>query len=266
MISRDRFGSGLTQDGMQLRIPGLATLCSAFLFLTGAAQTAQTVDYPNSRLRALEVDEGARPLVLLHGFASSPQEWLPFVATIRRPPATHLVFPEGPDVQADGRGRGWWPLDLASHRDGTGLPDLSRTRPAGLAAAAARVETLLEEITTRVGGRPGDVVLGGFSQGAMVSAEIAFRSDTPLKALILLAPTVIDEPSWRDGIPLRRGLPVFIAHGRQDEVLPFSASARLAETLRTAGLTVTWVPFDGAHDIPRPIVDALSEFLAGVDR
>ena len=79
----------------------------------------------------------------------------------------------------------------------------------------------------------------------MVSAEIAFRSDTPLKALILLSPTVIDEPSWRDGIPLRRGLPVFIAHGRQDEVLPFSTSARLAETLRTAGLKVTWVPFDG---------------------
>ena len=109
-------------------------------------------------------------------------------------------------------------------------------------------------------------MLGGFSQGAMVSAEIAFRSDTPLKALILLSPTVVDEPSWRDGIPLRRGLPVFIAHGRQDEVLPFSASARLAETLRTAGLNVTWVPFDGAHDIPRPVVDALNEFLASVAR
>ena len=105
------------------------------------------------------------------------------------------------------------------------------------------------------GSRPGDVLLGGFSQGGMVSAEIAFRSDTPLKALILLSPTVVDEPSWRDGIPLRRGLPVFIAHGRQDEVLPFSASARLAETLRTAGLSVTWVPFDGGHDIPRPVVD-----------
>ena len=114
------------------------------------------------------------------------------------------------------------------------------------------METLLEEITTRAGSRPGDVLLGGFSQGAMVSAEIAFRSDTPLKALILLSPTVVDEPSWRDGIPLRRGLPVFIAHGRQDEVLPFSASARLAETLRTAGLNVTWVPFDGEHDIRGP--------------
>ena len=118
---------------------------------------------------------------------------------------------------------------------------------------------MLEEITARDGSRPGTCFSGGFSQGGMVSAEIAFRSDTPLKALILLSPTVIDEPSWRDGIPLRRGLPVFIAHGRQDEVLPFSASARLAETLRTAGLNVTWVPFDGAHDIPRPVVDALNE-------
>jgi phospholipase/carboxylesterase len=59
---------------------------------------------------------------------------------------------------------------------------------------------------------------------------------------------------------------VFIAHGRQDEVLPFSSSARLAETLRTAGLDVTWVPFDGAHEIPRPVADALGEFLTHLDR
>ena len=73
---------------MRLRIPGIVTLCCAAPVLAGAGQTAQTVEYPNSRLRALEVDEGTRPLVLLHGFASSPQEWMPFVATIRRPPAT----------------------------------------------------------------------------------------------------------------------------------------------------------------------------------
>lgn len=249
-----------------MRLPGSAMLCCACLLLTAARQTPQTVDYPNSRLRAVEMDEGARTLVLLHGFASSPDDWLPLLATIRRPPGTHLIFPEGPDVQANGRARGWWPLDLASHRDSSGLPDLSRTRPAGLASAAARVETLLEEATTRTGSRPADVILGGFSQGAMVSAEVAFRSDTPLKALILLSPTVVDEPSWRDGIPSRRGLPVFIAHGRADDVLPFSASARLAETLRTAGLRVTWLPFDGSHEIPRSVLDALGEFLASLDR
>lgn len=250
---------------MPSRLRGFAILGCASLLLAAARQTPQTVDYAGSRLRAVEVDEGTRPLVLLHGFSSSPQDWLPFVTVIRRPPGVHLIFPEGPDVQADGRRRGWWPLDLASHRDGTGLPDLSRTRPAGLATAAARVSTLLEEITARTGARPAELILGGFSQGAMVSAEIAFRSDTPLKALILLSPTVVDEPSWRDGIPVRHGLPVFIAHGRQDDVLPFSSSARLAETLRTAGLRVTWLPFDGGHEIPRTVVDALSEFLAGLD-
>lgn len=251
---------------MRLRLLGIACFSCLSMVLAGSGPPPRTVEYPEARLRALEVDEGARPLVLLHGYGSAPQQWLPFVGTIRRSPAIRLIFPEGPDVGADGRGRGWWPLDLASHRDSTGLPDLSRTRPPGLAAAAARVETLLGEITTRLGSRPGDLLLGGFSQGGMVSAEIAFRSDTPLKALILLSPTVVDEPSWRDGIPLRRGLPVFVAHGREDEVLPFSATARLAETLRTAGLSVTWVPFDGGHEIPVPVVTALNEFLANIDR
>jgi phospholipase/carboxylesterase len=250
---------------MRLRYLGIAILGSAFLVLAGTAQSARTVEYSNSHLRTLEVDDGSRPLVLLHGYGASPEQWLPYVSTIRRSPDTRLIFPEGPDVRRGG-GRGWWPLDLASHRDSTGLPDLTRTRPAGLATAATRVQTLLEEIAAGAGSRPDDLLLGGFSQGGMVSAEIAFRSDTPLKALILLSPTVVDEPSWRDGIPLRRGLPVFIAHGRRDEVLPFSTSARLAETLRTAGLAVTWVPFDGGHDMPRPVIDALNEFLAAVDR
>jgi phospholipase/carboxylesterase len=139
------------------------------------------------------------------------------------------------------------------------MPDLSRTRPPGLAIAADGIEDLL----TAIGRSPGGpVVLGGFSQGAMVASEVAFRSDTPLAGLVLLSGTVVDEASWRAGYARRRGLPVFVAHGRRDGVLPFAGSDRMRQDLQAEGLDVTWHPFDGRHDIPAEVVDDLNRFLS----
>jgi phospholipase/carboxylesterase len=83
-----------------------------------------------------------------------------------------------------------------------------------------------------------------------------------LHALILLSGTFVDEASWTQAMPARRGLPVFIAHGRQDDVLRFDTASRLAEAMRRAGLQVTWVPFDGGHEIPASVVTELNHFLA----
>jgi len=112
--------------------------------------------------------------------------------------------------------------------------------------------------------RGGGVVLGGFSQGAMVASDVAFRSTAHLTALVLLSGTPVDEAAWRRGYAARRGLPVFIAHGRDDAVLPFNGSERMQRDLAAAGLRVTWVPFDGGHEIPAEVVIALSQFLRAV--
>ncbi len=234
-------------------------LVLAFIACSG---TQGLQEHPRSGLRARHVGTGQRPIVLLHGYSSSPDEWLPFTTTITLPAGWRFVFPEGPGRGTSGRGRAWWPLDLASHQGSDGLPDLSRTRPEGLAIAAVAVRTLLDELHENTAGST--PILGGFSQGGMVSAEVAFRSDTPLAALVLLSPTVVDEASWAAGIRRRKGLRVFLSHGRRDDVLPFEASARLAGTLRGADLDVTWVPFDGGHDIPAQVVVALNGFLQRV--
>ena len=96
----------------------------------------------------------------------------------------------------------------------------------------------------------------------MVASEVAFRSDTPLAGLVLLSGTVVDEASWRAGYARRRGLPVFVAHGRRDGVLPFASSDRMRQDLHAAGLDVTWYPFDGSHAIPADVVTALNRFLS----
>jgi phospholipase/carboxylesterase len=226
-----------------------------------------------SRITTWEVGTGRTPVILMHGYASSPQAWLPFASTILVPLSRRFVFPRGPEITTppDGPegGRAWWRLDLASYpkmgRTGRGLSDLSRSRPEGLGLAAKGVQLLCTDLYDRLGYHREDLIVGGFSQGAMVAAELAFRSREPLRALVLLSGTPVDEQSWLQGMRFRRGLPVFIAHGRQDDVLPFRGAERLQQTMREIGLQVTWVPFNGGHETPAEVVAALNQFLAGLD-
>jgi phospholipase/carboxylesterase len=203
---------------------------------------------------------GPPTLVLLHGYGSAAEEWMPFTKVIAWPAEGRFVFPQGPEFRPGG-GRAWWPLDLYSNIAADGVPDLSATTPPGLPAAADRVIDLLKGIRAAAGP---PVVLGGFSQGAMVTSEVAFRTDTPLNALVLLSPTIVNESIWKAGYSRRRGLPVFIAHGRNDRVLSFAIADRFRQELEGAGLEVTWLPFDGEHMIPGKVVAALNTFLARV--
>jgi phospholipase/carboxylesterase len=243
----------------------LATLVACRGRATGDGAIAN----PGSDLQTFESGGGSTALMLLHGYGSSPQEWLPFTGTIALPPGRRFVFPEGPEATdslgASFRGRQWWRLELERYVDAEHpVPDLSRSRPRELEPIAARVGTLIGEVERRIGAPPGSTVLGGHSQGAMIAAEVAFRSNQPMRALVLLAGTLVDEPSWLDGMTARSGLPVFIAHGRRDDILPFGVAERFADHMRRRGLRVTWVPHDGGHQITAGVVSELNAFLGGV--
>jgi phospholipase/carboxylesterase len=98
----------------------------------------------------------------------------------------------------------------------------------------------------------------------MVASEVAFRTDARLAALVLLSGTPADEQSWRRGYGERPGLPIFIAHGRTDPVFAFAGSERMQRELAAAGHRVTWLPFDGGHEIPAEVVIGLNRFLRDV--
>lgn len=223
---------------------------------------------PRSGIRTFEVGTGNIPVVLLHGYGSSPHDWRPYAPVMRLSPQHRFIFPEGLQhtTPPDGpvTGRAWWRLELASYRRRNELPDMTNAHPSGLDDASRSVRTLLTELRQRFQSDPGDTILGGFSQGGMVAADIAFRTNEPLRALVLLSTTTVDEAAWTTGMPSRRGLPVFISHGRSDDVLQFEIAERLARRLREAGLRVTWFPFNSGHETPAEAVAALNTFFADV--
>ena len=212
--------------------------------------------------------KGPPTLVLLHGYGSSAQHWIPYTQTIPLSASGRFLFPVAPEAvtRRDGLmdGRAWWDLDLAAHRRPTGIGvDLTNEDPRGLERAARLVRRSLEDEGNSVA-HP--FVLGGFSQGAMVACEVAFFSDEPLAALVILSGTPVDRAGWQPRMATRRGVPVFMSHGRADNILPFDLAERLHRELVAAGLAVTFVPFDGGHEIAEEVVTALGAFLARIGR
>jgi len=202
---------------------------------------------------------GAGPptLVLLHGYGSRAEDWLQFEDEWRLPAGTRRVYPQAPWRGLPSH-RGWWWLHLESYvTTATRLPDMTKSNPGGLKASARLVRDLIKN-------ERAPLILGGFSQGAMVSAEIAFQTDQQLDGLILISGTTVNEESWAEHFAGRRHLPIFIAHGRRDPVLSFAIMERFQKRLKDLGLDVTWYPFDGAHEIPADVVHQINEFVGRV--
>ena len=206
-------------------------------------------------------------VVLLHGWGAPGDDLVPLGPEIDAPRGTRFVFPEAPLSFQMGFGdsRGWWVLDIERRQREIAAGrarDLSREVPRGLAEARVKVVALLDELERRSGAR--QVVLGGFSQGAMLACDVALRTGRPLAGLVLLSGTLLAQDEWTPLMPKRKGLRVFQSHGSADPLLPSFMAEQLRDLLTQAGLSVEWVRFRGGHEIPEVVLDRLGRFLRTV--
>jgi phospholipase/carboxylesterase len=105
------------------------------------------------------------------------------------------------------------------------------------------------------------IVLGGFSQGAMLALDVAALRARKPAALVLMSGSMVALPQWFGHAPTLKGLEIFMSHGRADHTLPFAVAEVLRDRLGQVGARVAWLPFDGGHEIPPAVVQALTSFL-----
>ena len=108
------------------------------------------------------------------------------------------------------------------------------------------------------------LILGGFSQGAMLAFDIALRSERAIRGLVQLSGARIAERLWNPRLATRAGTPVFMSHGLRDPDLSFPAAKAFAGDLEAAGWGVDFCAFDGAHEVPLVALRGLKRFLLRV--
>ena len=205
-------------------------------------------------------------VVLLHGFGAPGDDLVGLWPALDVDPSVRFVFPEAPLSLAEfgPEARAWWRIDMERMQravDSGEQRDRSAEIPNGMAEAHAQLQETLDVLQRELGVPEGKLLLGGFSQGAMLSTDVALTSERPLAGLALMSGTLLAEPVWTAGMSARNSLPILQSHGAQDPLLPLSAAERLRGLLTDAGCTVEWVPFRGGHEIPMPVLQALSGFI-----
>lgn len=213
---------------------------------------------------------GNGPVVmLLHGFGAPGDDLVPLAEVVDVPAGTRWLFPEGPLPLNMGFGdsRAWWIIDFAriqEDRAAGRLRDLSLEVPQGLALARERILSFLKELPRQLPIDYKKTIIGGFSQGAMLTCDAVLHTDYPFAGLVQLSGNLLARAVWAPLLPKRKGLPVFQSHGVQDDILHNIGAERLRDALHQAGLGVEWHSFRGGHEIPEAVLRRMGTFIVKV--
>jgi phospholipase/carboxylesterase len=210
-----------------------------------------------------------RLCVLCHGFGASGDD----LVSLAEPMIQHLpqgakvpvfVFPEGPiDLASQGMpgGRAWWPLNMARLMQLAATNDFGAMRnevPPGIDNARNQLVATIELLMARYAIRYDHLVLGGFSQGAMLATDTTLRgTQQPPGKLLAMSGALIGESSWREHIDRLDNLKIIQSHGRQDSILPIQTGRWLHEFFKSSSAKVDYTEFDGDHTIPYEIIPKL---------
>jgi phospholipase/carboxylesterase len=224
--------------------------------------TPERLELAGLTTRIVGPADATTTVILMHGFGAPGDDLVALAPYISAP--VRFVFPEAPLELGGlyGDSRAWWLLDLARlerELSSGGAHDRSAEVPEGLDVARDHVTRLVDDVSARF--PASKLVLGGFSQGAMLALDVALHAKTPPAGLVLMSGTFLAEPVWGPRFASLAGVPILMSHGRRDQLLPFAASEMLRDRLRAAGAKVEWIEFVGGHEIPPVVVEAVGAFL-----
>ena len=202
------------------------------------------MDYPET----VEVTTGDNPVgsvIWLHGLGADGHDFEPIVPELRLPAELPLrfVFPHAPvrpvTINGGATMRAWY--DILS-LDATGRADA-----AGVRESTALLDALIEREQQR-GIAADKIVVAGFSQGGAIAINAVLHAQQKLAGLMALS-TYIPLPSEMAASGGNRDLPVFMAHGSFDPMLPMQWGKASAEQLVALGFSVEWHDYPMAHAV-----------------
>ena len=208
------------------------------------------MDTPGT-LPAVEVETGPHPthaVIWLHGLGADGHDFEPVVAEFEatRLPPTRFVFPHAPLRPITINGgyvmRSWYDivsLDFTQRRED----------PRGVHDSARQVEALIARERAR-GIAERHIVLAGFSQGGAIALHTGLRHRARLAGILALSTYLpLAETVASEAHPANRGVPIFMAHGEHDAVIPYQFGERSGAYLRSLGYPVAWHAYRAEHTL-----------------
>ncbi|MEZ6122539.1 MAG: hypothetical protein R3C49_05105 [Planctomycetaceae bacterium] len=208
-------------------------------------------------------------VILCHGFGAPGDDLVGLgPEMLRRSPelsqSCQMVFPAAPlDLSHLGMpgSRAWWEINMAAlammHQT-RNFEQLATVTPPGMHEASLQLAEAVKQMQSHFGVEDSATVLGGFSQGAMISTDLVLRHGFVPRQLCIFSGTMICRDDWSELAARHVGCPVYQSHGRTDQILPFSASLTLRDMLTENGFDVTFEEFPGGHTIPPSALTCLT--------
>ena len=190
--------------------------------------------------------ESGATLLLLHGTGGDENDLVPLGQELA--PGAAILSPRG-KVSEYGAARFFRRLaeGVFDHED--------------LVFRTHELAEFIEAAAKEYGFDPSKLVAVGYSNGANIAASLMFLHPELLRAAVLFRAMVPFEP---EKMPDLSGMPIFLAAGRMDRMIPPQSTERLAEILREAGAELGLRWRSTGHALTHEEVAEAKEWLSGV--
>jgi phospholipase/carboxylesterase len=215
-------------------------------------------------LDAIEIETAPDPatsVIWLHGLGADGTDFVPIVGELELPDIPiRFIFPHAPRQPVTINNgmvmRAWYDI---------GGDDLARREDErGVRASQGLVEALVEREQAR--GTPARrILLAGFSQGGAIALQTGLRHSERLAGIMALSTYVPIAASLEaEAHPANRDVPIFMAHGLYDPIIPIELARRSRDLLRRLGYSVDWHEYPMPHSVSPPELDDIGASLRRV--
>lgn len=213
----------------------------------------------------VEIETGAAPrasVIWLHGLGADGHDFEPIVPELELPATlpVRFVFPHAPvqavTINGGARMRAWY--------DVYNLEDVRREDETGVRASQARVEALIAREKAR-GVTARRLVLAGFSQGGAIALQTGLRHAERLAGIMALSTYLpLASSVAKEASGANRDVPIFMAHGVYDDLIPLARAAASRDALVAAGYRVQWHEYRMQHAVCGEEIADVARWLRNV--
>ena len=211
----------------------------------------------------IEIETGPNPrasVIWLHGLGADGNDFAAIVPELDLPPfAIRFIFPHAPMQPVTINGgmmmRAWYDISDSAIR---------REDERGVRDSQSRIEKLLAQEKTR-GSSAARIVLAGFSQGGAIALHAGLRHPERLAGIMALSTYLpMADLLAAEAAMINRDVPIFMAHGSADPVIPIERAQRSKALLEQHGYSVDWHGYPMPHSVCAEEISDISTWLKQV--